>query len=508
MDCGNRCQESDDWAVAPPPSLVRVFRDAEGATLALSAPVSIAGGALSTMQLLWSGPRLWCCDTLVATAGAALRQLVHRHWGTLQHVVDESLAEDCPGGSAVVRPGVDGADGVLRPGALPPWPTNWEAFEGCRVVGALRTQPMKQPSFVLVWTLASVFGVTSATTAQEKADTRPAQTVRARAVEGAKAAPQDPAASVRRELRKILAEVDQQDLSPEEKKLVRQAIERAAKKVAAAAGTAPVAAAVPTPPAPPAPPAPPTVARRLPEGAIVVQEVEGKPAIVMLDDAKTELRISTKPPKAADLEVHSYPAKPVIVREGRKIDGMDKETPRTFTVLRQGKDGAMLELQAAKAAEEQRKASVERAIKVAKESQDLQREIGVVRERAMVVRAKAEAERAKVEAERAARRAGDGNQELRAMIEQMRAEMQELRQMVREMHKQAQPGRQAQSGRQAQGVWYLPGAAGVEPAKLEGRIVERAVVEEAIVESPVVEIVEVEAPTVEVRTAPASRRSR
>ncbi len=367
---------------------------------------------------------------------------------------------------------------------------------------------MKQPSFVLVWTLASVFGATGALVAQEPAAPR---TVRARAAEAPKAAPQDPAASVRRELRKILAEVDQQDLSAEEKQLVRQAIERAAKKVAEANAKPPAplllaqrvtpAAEPPAPPAPPAPPVAPMVAQKLPKGAIIVQEVEGKPMMVQLEGKEGNLRIvSPSGTKATDIEVRTYTDKPVVVVEGQPID--TKKPPRTFTVVRQAKDGAELELEALKVVEAQRKEAVERAVKVAKESQDLQREIAGVRERAMVVRAKAEAERAKVEAERAAHRGGDGNRELREMMEQMRKEMQELRQMVREMQKQPQPTERRRQ------------ASVVERAKVEGSRIAPARIAEAVVESPeveiaeTVEIVEVEAPKLEVRTYPVQRSGR
>lgn len=349
---------------------------------------------------------------------------------------------------------------------------------------------MKQPSFVLVWTLASVFGATGALVAQEPSAPR---TVRARAAETPKAAPQDPAASVRRELRKILAEVDQQDLSAEEKQLVRQAIERAAKKVAEANAKppAPLLLAQRVTPAaePPAPPAPPTVAQMLPKGAIVVQGTEGKSVMVQVDEKDGALRIVEKPAKASEREVRTYTDKPVIVTEGARLES--KDAPRTYRVVRQGKDGAV-EVEALRAVEAQRKEAVERAVKVAKESQELQREIAEVRERAMAVRVKAEAERAKVEAERAAHRGGDGNRELREMIEQMRKEMQELRQMVRELHKQPQP---TERRRQA-------------------AVLERARVEEAVVEQPeveiaeTVEIVEVEAPKAEVRTVPARRSGR
>jgi hypothetical protein len=361
---------------------------------------------------------------------------------------------------------------------------------------------MKQPSFVLVWTLASVFGASGALVAQEPAAPR---TVRARAAEAPKAAPQDPAASVRRELRKILAEVDQQDLSPEEKQLVRQAIERAAKKVAEANATPPLMLSskpprAAEPPVPPAPPVSPMVAQKLPKGAIVVQEVEGKPVMVQIEGKDGAVRVVQQQAKAADREVRTYSDKPVIVREGQPID--TKDMPRRFLVQSKGKEAAAVELEALKAVEAQRKDAVERAIKVAKESQDLQREIAVVRERAMVVRAKAEAERAKVEAERAAHRGGDGNRELREMMEQMRREMQELRQMVREMQKQPQP-----SERRRQ-------ASVVERAKVEGSRIAPARIAEAVVESPeveiaeTVEIVEVEAPKLEVRTYPVQRSGR
>jgi hypothetical protein len=359
---------------------------------------------------------------------------------------------------------------------------------------------MKQPSFVLVWTLASVFGASGALVAQEPAAPR---TVRARAAEAPKAAPQDPAASVRRELRKILAEVDQQDLSPEEKQLVRQAIERAAKKVAEANAKppAPLLLAQRVTPAaePPAPPAPPTVAQMLPKGAIVVQGTEGKSVMVQVDEKDGALRIVEKPAKASEREVRTYSDKPVIVTEGVRLES--KDAPRTYRVVRQGKDGAV-EVEALRAVEAQRKEAVERAVKVAKESQELQREIAEVRERAMAVRVKAEAERAKVEAERAAQRSGDGNRELREMMEQMRREMQELRQMVREMQKQPQP-----SERRRQ-------ASVVERAKVEGSRIAPARVAEAVVESPeveiaeTVEIVEVEAPKLEVRTYPVQRSGR
>lgn len=360
---------------------------------------------------------------------------------------------------------------------------------------------MKQPSFVLVWTLASVFGASGALVAQEPAAPR---TVRARAAEAPKAAPQDPAASVRRELRKILAEVDQQDLSAEEKQLVRQAIERAAKKVAEANAKppAPLLLAQRVTPAaePPAPPAPPTVAQMLPKGAIVVQGTEGKSVMVQVDEKDGALRIVEKPAKASEREVRTYSDKPVIVHEGQLVE--TKDMPRRFLVQSKGKEAAAVELEALKAVEAQRKEAVERAVKVAKESQDLQREIAVVRERAMAVRAKAEAERAKVEAERAAQRSGDGNRELREMMEQMRKEMQELRQMVREMQKQPQP-----SERRRQ-------ASVVERAKVEGSRIAPARIAEAVVESPeveiaeTVEIVEVEAPKLEVRTYPVQRSGR
>lgn len=359
---------------------------------------------------------------------------------------------------------------------------------------------MKQPSFVLVWTLASVFGASGALVAQEPAAPR---TVRARAAEAPKAAPQDPAASVRRELRKILAEVDQQDLSPEEKQLVRQAIERAAKKVAEANAKppAPLLLAQRVTPAaePPAPPAPPTVAQMLPKGAIVVQGTEGKSVMVQVDEKDGALRIVEKPAKASEREVRTYSDKPVIVTEGVRLES--KDAPRTYRVVRQGKDGAV-EVEALRAVEAQRKEAVERAVKVAKESQELQREIAEVRERAMAVRVKAEAERAKVEAERAAQRSGDGNRELREMMEQMRKEMQELRQMVREMQKQPQPNERRRQ------------ASVVERAKVEGSRIAPARVAEAVVESPeveiaeTVEIVEVEAPKLEVRTYPVQRSGR
>ncbi|MFM1871501.1 MAG: hypothetical protein RL398_923, partial [Planctomycetota bacterium] len=114
---------------------------------------------------------------------------------------------------------------------------------------------MNRPPFAIVWTLASTFAALSTATAQGAVMVRPAAPAAPQAAQPSPAtapiavmrtSPQrqdpTPAANVRRELRKILAEVDKQDLSDEQKAMVRKAIEKASAKVLSA-----------TPPPPPAP---------------------------------------------------------------------------------------------------------------------------------------------------------------------------------------------------------------------------------------------------------------